>query len=75
MPLDRRVTVKIPRPLYERLKEIIQGTGFSSVNEFIIYVMRDIASAGKLEGGVGLSQREAELIHKRLVALGYLSDK
>ena len=75
MPLDRRVTVKIPRPLYERLKEIIQGTGFSSVNEFIVYVMRDIASGGKLEGGVGLSKAEAELIHNRLVALGYLSDK
>ncbi len=74
MPLDKRVTIKIPRPLYERLKMIIQGTGFSSVNEFIVYVMRDIASAGKLKGEVGLSKQEVELIRKRLATLGYLSE-
>jgi len=73
MTLDRRVTIKIPRQLYERLKELIRGTGFSSVNEFIVYVMRDIVSAGRLEEDVSLSKQEVDIIRKRLRALGYLS--
>ena len=41
------VTLKIPRPLYENLQVIIQGTGFRSVTEFAIYVLRDLASTGR----------------------------
>ena len=69
---DKRVTIKIPRHLYERLKEMIQTTGFSSVNEFIVYVMRDIASGGRLDQEIGLSKQEIEQVRKRLRALGYL---
>jgi hypothetical protein len=39
-----KVTIKIPKPLYENLKEVIVETGFNSVTEFIVYVLRDIAS-------------------------------
>ena len=53
---------------------MIQGTGFSSVNEFIVYVMRDIASAGRLDQDIGLSREEINFIRKRLIALGYLPD-
>jgi len=38
------VTLKIPRPLYERLGQLIEGTGFRSVTEFATYVLRDLAS-------------------------------
>ena len=72
MSKDKRVTIKIPRHLYERLKEMIQETGFSSVNEFIVYVMRDIASGGRLEQEIGLSKEEIEQVRKRLRGLGYL---
>jgi hypothetical protein len=69
---DKRVTMKIPRHLYERLKAMIRDTGFSSVNEFIVYVMRDIASAGRLDQEIGLSKQEIEQVRKRLRGLGYL---
>lgn len=72
MPTDKRVTMKIPRHLYEHLKEMIRDTGFSSVNEFIVYVMRDIASSGKLDQEIGLSKQEIEQVRKRLRGLGYL---
>jgi len=72
---DKRVTIKIPRHLYERLKEIVRGTGFSSVNEFIVYVMRDIAAGGRLDQDIGLSKQEIDHVRKRLRALGYLSDE
>jgi hypothetical protein len=30
------VTLKIPRPLYEQLRQVIEGTGFRSVTEFAV---------------------------------------
>ena len=41
---DPSVTLKIPRPLYERLKTVIDGSGFHSVTEFAVYVLRDLVS-------------------------------
>lgn len=73
-----KVTIKIPRILYNRLSEIVTGTGFNSVTDFIIYVMRDLASSqhdasrtAELSEGK-LSREEVEAIRKRLRSLGYL---
>jgi hypothetical protein len=41
---DAHVTLKIPRPLYDQLKQVIQGSGFHSVTEFAVYVLRDLVS-------------------------------
>jgi hypothetical protein len=70
------VTLKIPRPLYERLKQLIEGTGFRSVTEFAVYILRDLAAhpegdktpreAGRLTPG------ELQAIRDRLRELGYL---
>ncbi len=67
-----KVTIKIPRELYERIQRVIRGTGFGSVTEFIVYVLRDLVA---VEGGperAGLSRREIDLIRTRLQNLGYL---
>jgi Arc/MetJ-type ribon-helix-helix transcriptional regulator len=65
-----RVTLKIPRPLYEKIKLVIEGSGFSSANEFVVYVLRDLlSSTGK--AGKDLSSDEIEAIRKRLENLGY----
>ena len=66
-----KVTLKIPRPLYERLKDIIQESGFSSVNEFVVYVLRDLISIWKNDKNE-LTKEEIESIKKRLKNLGYL---
>ncbi len=76
---DTKVTIKIPRALYNRLSEIVSGTGFNSVTDFIIYVMRDLASSQSRENPAKngdqekLSKEEVEAIRKRLKSLGYLS--
>ena len=41
---DSHVTLKIPRPLYEQLKQVIDGSGFHSVTEFAVYILRDLVS-------------------------------
>ena len=65
-----RVTLKIPRPLYEKIKLVIEGSGFSSANEFVVYVLRDLLS-GTGKTGKDLSSDEIEAIRKRLENLGY----
>jgi len=73
MPAGRdKVTIKIPRELYERLGKRIEGQGFSSVTEYVVYVMRNMASG--MASGVpdGLTPREIELIRNHLRALGHV---
>ena len=75
--MQDKVTIKIPRDLYRRLSQMIAGTGFSSVNEFIVFVMRTLASSGEIkddeeEDRVAFSKEEEEEVKKRLRALGYL---
>jgi metal-responsive CopG/Arc/MetJ family transcriptional regulator len=65
-----RVTIKIPKELYKKLKDMIEGTGFTSVTDFIEFVMRTVASGGKLKED--LAAEEIEMVRKRLKALGYL---
>jgi metal-responsive CopG/Arc/MetJ family transcriptional regulator len=67
-----KVTIKIPRRLYEEVIKLIADTGFSSVTEFVVYVLRDIVAGGKLQKQDALSQEEMEMIRKRLRALGYI---
>jgi Arc/MetJ-type ribon-helix-helix transcriptional regulator len=67
-----KVTIKIPRELYERLQKVVEETGFGSVTEFIVFVMRDLLAAGQLQDESGLDRREVELIRNRLRTLGYL---
>lgn len=69
---ENDVTIKIPRPLYENLSKIIEESGFHSVTEFIVYVMRDLISSREIEKGTSLSNKEIEMVKKRLKSLGYL---
>ncbi len=70
--MSDRVTIKIPRELYQGLAKMIEGTGFSSVTEFIVFVMRSLASSGELRGEDKLTEEEVRAIRERLRRLGYL---
>jgi len=75
---DSKITIKIPGSLYNRIAKIVSGSGFHSVTEFILYVLRDLVSTQeerKVESTKpenGLSKEEIEAIRKRLKSLGYL---
>lgn len=67
------VTLKIPRPLYERLRQLIGGTGFRSVTEFATYVLRDLASHPRTaQESREMTEAELEQARQRLRELGYL---
>ena len=72
---DSKVTIKIPRTLYNKLVTIVSGSGFNSVTDFIIYVLRDLMSYSNIPDKIensNLSKEEIRAIRKRLKSLGYL---
>lgn len=72
--MESKVTIKIPRELYQKLGQMIENTGFSSVSEFIVFVLRSLASSGDIRGVDKLTAEEVSEIRDRLRRLGYLKE-
>jgi Arc/MetJ-type ribon-helix-helix transcriptional regulator len=67
-----KVTLKIPRPLYDKISRVIDGTGYNSVTDFVVYVMRDLMSGHSDAEKGTYTQEEMATIKDRLKNLGYL---
>ncbi len=70
----RYTTVSIPVTLYNRIRDLIKDTGFTSVSQFVTYILREIVSSmerEKLESQV-VSGEDKQRIIERLKRLGYL---
>jgi hypothetical protein len=71
---ESKVTVKIPRPLYRKIQHVIEGSGFSSPTDFIVFVLRDLV--GEADGDkpqlADTSPAELDEIKRKLKNLGYL---
>ena len=70
--MKKKVTLKIPHELYQSLHTMIDETGFSSVNEFVVFALRMIAKGGKLKENSKLTQEDIEKVKTRLMELGYI---
>lgn len=55
------VNIPIPKPLYERLVKCLEGSGYRSATEYIIFLIRKV-----------LPDLESDNVEQRLRALGYL---
>lgn len=70
---SKYTTVSIPVPLYERIKALIAGTGFTSVSQFVTYVLREVVSEMEREKAqAAISEEEKREIIERLRSLGYI---
>jgi len=56
------VNIPIPKPLYNRLAKSLDGSGYRSTTEYIIFLIRK-----------KLPDLESKEMEKRLKALGYIS--
>ena len=67
-------TVSIPKPLVEKIKERMKGTGFSSVSSYVIYVLRQVLSSIEAEerSKEAFTKEEEEKVKQRLRDLGYI---
>lgn len=82
--MSDKVTLKIPKPLYDKLKSIVENTGYSSVTEFVVFVLRDLVSSEEIQETKKnnkstnqietLTEEEIKAIKKRLKNLGYLDE-
>ena len=78
---EPKVTVKIPRPLYERIQQVIAESGFSSPTDFIVFVLRDLVGDSALQKTTSpnqdgttnaFSKEDIAEIRRKLQNLGYL---
>jgi metal-responsive CopG/Arc/MetJ family transcriptional regulator len=72
MTKETRVTVKIPRPLYRRIQQVIETSGFSSPTDFIVFVLRDLVSEVEQKEDREYTSEELQVIRQKLKNLGYL---
>jgi len=72
MKKENKVTIKIPRKLYDNLQKITERTGFNSVTDFVVYCLRDIVYEVKEEKDIKLTSKDVHSVKKRLKSLGYL---
>jgi len=56
------MSIPIPKPLYERLVKTLEGSGYRSATEYIIFLIRK-----------ALPDLESGNMERRLKALGYIS--
>ena len=67
-----KVTIKIPRPLYAKIQQLIGDSGFNSATDFIVYVLRDVISEKGAEDRDQFSPDEVKSLKQKLRNLGYL---
>lgn len=67
-------TVSIPKPLAEKIKERMRGTGFASVSSYVTYVLRQVISSIEQEEREkqAFSKEEEDKVKQRLRDLGYI---
>ncbi len=67
-------SVSIPKPLHDKIKKLIEGSGFRSVSEYTIFLLRESISAwGEKESNLpGKKSMAEDRIRRKLEALGYI---
>jgi len=67
-------TVSIPKPLVEKIKNRMKGTGFPSVSSYVTYVLRQVISSIEEENKSkeAFTKEEEEKVKQRLRDLGYI---
>ena len=71
----KHTTVSIPITLFKKIQERIADTGFSSVSEYVTYVLREIfAEEDQTQQGKeqAFTPEDEKRVKDRLRALGYL---
>jgi Arc/MetJ-type ribon-helix-helix transcriptional regulator len=67
-------SITIPAHIGEKIEKRIAGTEFSSVSEYVAFVMNEVVSdaTGGGEEKVSFSKEDEEQVKERLRALGYI---
>lgn len=64
-------SVSIPIQLYEKIKKRLSETDFSSVSDYVTYILREVLATVEEEEEV-FTEEDEKKIKERLRSLGYL---
>ena len=73
--MGNKVTIKIPEVIYKRIKSLIEGSGFNSPTDFIVYVLRDLVGEKEIikdKDKEEMTPDELQDLKRKLKNLGYL---
>ncbi len=66
-------TVSIPVTLYNRIKKLIKDTGFTSVSQYVTYVLREVVAAHEeARYEEPFTEEDKKKIIEKLKKLGYI---
>ncbi len=69
-------TVSIPKPLADKIRERIKGTGFNGISSYVTYILRTVLSKVEEKGDnkakEAFTKEDEEEVKARLRSLGYL---
>jgi Arc/MetJ-type ribon-helix-helix transcriptional regulator len=69
----KHTTVSIPTTLFNRIKKLIKDTGFTSVSDYVTYVLREVVAMHEHEKfSEPFTPEDVERIKEKLRSLGYL---
>lgn len=70
--MTKYTTVSIPEPLADKIKKRIAKTGFSSVSDYVTFVLREVISnLEEKKKKEAFSKEDENVVRKRLKSLGY----
>ena len=69
-----KATIKIPRPLYNKIATVIADGSYNSVTDFVVYVLRDLVTSHELAQNAhsDTPDNDTDVIKRRLRKLGYM---
>ena len=67
---EEKKVVAMPIELYGKIQQRIAGTDFSSVDDYVIFVLEEIVREEEPERA--LSEKDEKEVKKRLRSLGYI---
>lgn len=65
-------SVSIPIQLYEKIKKRLSETDFSSVSDYVTYILREVLATVEEEEEEVFTEEDEKKIKERLRSLGYL---
>lgn len=69
---NKFTSVSIPAPLFNKIKDRIAGTGFTSVSSYVAYILREVLAETPETGTEPFDKEDEERVKDRLRSLGYL---
>ena len=69
---EKTKVIEIPASIYDRLDHDIKASGFDSVSDYVVHLLRKNLGIVETQNATEYAKEEEEKIKQRLKALGYL---